>query len=252
MKRILILTTMLSMVLSLTVYSHAALIDNYDGTVTQIRNDNSMLMWLKDAKTAWTSGYCDLPESTCNFQGQMTWYEATNWITYLNDNNYLGYNDWRLPEVNPVNGVSYDYGLSYDGSTDVGYNISAPGSAYEGNTASEFAYLYYYELGNLGYYDTSGSGSQSGWGLNDTGPFTNFTDNTWWTGAEYNANAALRFSFYENFPTYNGYQEVIGKGTSLYTWAVRSAGMAPEPISPILFVIGSATLAAWRMRVGRG
>ncbi len=29
-----------------------------------------------------------------------------------------------------VDGVSYDYGWSFDGSTDVGHNISAPGSAH--------------------------------------------------------------------------------------------------------------------------
>ena len=38
---------------------------------------------------------------------------ANAWIASLNAEDsgagHLGYNDWRLPETNPVNGISYDY-----------------------------------------------------------------------------------------------------------------------------------------------
>ena len=63
------------------------------------------------------------------------------------------YNDWRLPQILPLNGSSYNYTHSYDGSTDRGYNISAPGTIYVGSTASELAHLYYTTLGNLAMYD---------------------------------------------------------------------------------------------------
>lgn len=229
MKRILLLITMPIMIFALTLYSHAVLIDNNDGTITQTRNDGSMLMWLKDANLAASETF---GVSGIHSQGYMTWYTAIEWIAAMNAANYLGHNDWRLPEVNPVNGVSYNYSLSYDGSTDNGYNISAPGSAYPGSTGSEFAYLYYFELGNLSYYDISGNPAQPGWGLTNKGLFVNFTAIPYWTGTDYGLDTgeAWRFNFYEWFETYNGWQQNLGKGNGTYAWAVRPAGFAPEPV----------------------
>lgn len=163
------------MVFGFTVSAHATLIDNGDGTVTQIRDDpiygdGSTLMWLKDANAARTSLY--------DADGGMTWAEANTWIASLNSSNYLLYNDWRLPDTNPVNGTSYNYSVSYDGSTDHGYNITSPNS--------EMAYMYYVELGNLGYFDTSGSGPQAGWGhLPNPGLFDNLQKFIYWSGTEY-------------------------------------------------------------------
>ncbi|MBF0465192.1 MAG: DUF1566 domain-containing protein [Nitrospirae bacterium] len=45
-------------------------------------------MWSQDASTP-TVGSC-----TC---GTMTWLNAMGYIACLNNANYLGYNDWRLP-----------------------------------------------------------------------------------------------------------------------------------------------------------
>ena len=50
------------MVFGLSGTVHAALTDNGDGTVTEIRSDGSALMWLKDANFS---------------QTLMTWDEAT-------------------------------------------------------------------------------------------------------------------------------------------------------------------------------
>lgn len=55
----------------------------------------------------------------------MNWNQAVTWADQLV---YGGYSDWRLPQTLPVDGTSYDYGSVDDGSTDYGYNISAPGS----------------------------------------------------------------------------------------------------------------------------
>ena len=59
----------------------ALLIDNADGTITQTRNDGSMLMWLQDANYAQTSGF--------DTDGRMTWFEANAWIQSLNEINYI-------------------------------------------------------------------------------------------------------------------------------------------------------------------
>ncbi|MBI5376806.1 MAG: DUF1566 domain-containing protein [Candidatus Schekmanbacteria bacterium] len=58
--------------------------DNDDETVT----DNlTGLMWTKDG---------NLPN------GYKTWQEALDYIASLNNSNYLGFNDWRLPNVNEL------------------------------------------------------------------------------------------------------------------------------------------------------
>jgi hypothetical protein len=36
---------------------YVSLVDNGDGTITQTRNDGSVLMWLQDANYIVTSGY---------------------------------------------------------------------------------------------------------------------------------------------------------------------------------------------------
>lgn len=108
----------LFIVLGVTVSANALLEDNGDGTVTQTRDDGSILMWLQDANYPLTSGY--------DSDGLMNWNEAYTWIDYLNSTNYAGYNDWRLPSA-----------LNSDGSGPCGlYNCSE----------SELGYMYYTEL----------------------------------------------------------------------------------------------------------
>ena len=60
MKKLFVLFAVCLSVSMLSVSSYAQLIDNLDGTVTQIRIDGSSLMWIKDANTA----------------GIMSWYGA--------------------------------------------------------------------------------------------------------------------------------------------------------------------------------
>ena len=95
----------------------------------------------------------------------MTWNEANTWIDSLNTSVYLGYNDWRLPDTLPVNGIDYNYTSSSDGTTDVGYNIRSPNS--------EMAYMYYVELGN----DAYGP-------LSNTSPFSNLQEAGYWSATQ--------------------------------------------------------------------
>lgn len=63
-------------------------IDNKDGTIT----DNlTGLMWILDGNTP--------GPISCNPNALKTWQEALDHIKCLNTNNYLGYSDWRLPNI---------------------------------------------------------------------------------------------------------------------------------------------------------
>jgi len=52
----------------------------------------------------------------------MNWNEATDWVNQLN---YGGFSDWRLPTVKPVNGVVFQIKVGFDGSTDFGEHITS-------------------------------------------------------------------------------------------------------------------------------
>ncbi len=76
-----------------TGISHAELIDNGDGTVT----DTDMgLMWLQDANYAMTSGY--------SASGRLNFNDATIWA---NDLVFASYDDWRLPSPDLDCGIDY-------------------------------------------------------------------------------------------------------------------------------------------------
>ena len=94
--------------------------------------------------------------ANANVNLTMTWADANFWaanLSIVDAVNNITYDNWRLPTVNPVNGSSFNYALSYNGSTDYGYNVSEQGTAFAGSTGSEMAHLFYNTLNNKGYCD---------------------------------------------------------------------------------------------------
>ena len=177
-----------------------------------------------------------------NANGTMNWAKSNEWIAAMNTAAYLGTSDWRLPTVGPLNGSTFNYSLSYNGSTDSGYNQSEQGTAYAGSTGSEMAHLFYNTLNNKGYCDpllsTAGScsGPQAGWGLSTVGPFSNLQPYLYWSGTEYAPSTSNAWTF----DFYYGIQYNLNKTSGFYAWAVRPGDIALVPVPGAVWLFGGA------------
>jgi len=172
------------------------------------------LTWLTDANYAQTSGY--------STTGAMSWAESIDWVKDLD---IAGVSGWRLSETIDINNDGCNF--SYDG-TDCGYNVDT--------TTGELANLYYNVLGNLSFFDTSGRGFQSGYGLTNTGPFINVLEFSYWTATETGTFNRAAWSFNMS----GGHQNTGSKLGSGWTWAVHDGDVSavPVPAAAWLFFSG--------------
>lgn len=193
------------------------------------------ITWLQDANHARTSGY--------DADGAMTWAESKAWAEGLV---YAGFSDWRLPSIAPQNGVSFQFGGSYDGSTDAGYNNAG--------TSYELAHLYYSTLGNISAFTTDGtptSCNSNGLCWTNFGPFLNVTPSfTGWYGQAF----ALFPSYAWMFGSGTGHQFGTNDNGFGRAWAVHPGDIGapvPEPASLLMLLAGLGVVAARRHRLAR-
>jgi len=183
------------------------------------------------------SGTYNLSASDFNTStGYLDFWGAKAWVNYLNSNSYAGISDWRLPNVTPVNGISFDHTLSFNGTTDRGFNSTAVNA-----TASELAYLYFNELGNLSAFNTAGA-PQAGSGLINSGPFANLQNGPYWSGAEYAFTSATDFDHAWLFSNANGAQGSGPKNdnTRFFAIAVHDGQIAAVPLPASVWLLSSA------------
>jgi hypothetical protein len=103
--------------------------------------------------------------------------------------------------VGPV-GAAFNYGFSNNGTTDVGYGNTSPNS--------EMAYMYYVNLGNLGYCTpdtaTRRPTSRPAGAFAHTAPFDNLQSFLYWSGTAYAPDPA---SYAWDFDTGIGLQRTL-------------------------------------------
>ncbi len=157
----------------------------------------------------------------------MDWDTAKTWANNLNVNGITG---WRLPTMVDTGAPGCDE--AYTG-TDCGYNVQTGSAAT--TVYSEMASLFYDTLGNLGYSDTSANWPQPGWGLTNTGPFSNLQSDDYWSGLEY---ASYVWDF--NFDL--GSQDYTQKTYNLYALAVHPGNVNVVPVPATLWLFGSGLL----------
>ncbi|MCA1977615.1 MAG: PEP-CTERM sorting domain-containing protein [Thiobacillus sp.] len=218
-----------------------------DGDLTTVEAyyDTTLdITWLKDTRYAYTSGY--------DADGYMSWDEAKTWVSNLSFYNPLTqetYGHWRLPEVRPVNGVDFMYGIAVNGTADRGSNISEQGTPYAGSTGSEMAHLFYNTLDIKSQCDPQLSGAgdcvaQADWGLLSAPFNVDHNRGYYWSGTSYLPFQGRAWSF-----TIDGRQEDQGVGVAYNAWAVHpgDVGAVPEPETYALLLTGLA-LIGWRTR----
>jgi hypothetical protein len=206
--------------------SHAALFDRGGG---MIYDDTLNITWLKDWNRAGREMYLG---------------EARAWADKLRVG---GYDDWRLPTLQPINGSTFQYDFSNNGSTDFGYAKTGVGWG----TSNELGHMFYVTLGNKGRCtpNDASPGScveQPGWGFTDTGPFNN-VEYFYWSVLEHPpSDQGYNWGFYEG-----GYQQEVGLANTAYAVAVRpgDVAMVPEPQTYALLMLGlGAVMVAVRRR----
>jgi hypothetical protein len=230
------------LLVSALVSSSPVQADLHDRGGGLIYDDALDITWLQDVNYSVQDGF--------DSDGQMTWYDAISWVGSLNyydsvRNRWIG--GWRLPQANPINGITHVDVLSYDGTADWGYNITS--------SNSELAHLFYVTLGNPGYYDVDGDPTGcfvSGYNTcqKNGGPFAMpVLHSDYWTETQYDSDTTLVWGFFFG----NGFQDHNSKNNDYRAWAVHDGDVAsiPEPNAWSMLIAGLGMVwAAARRRLG--
>lgn len=224
----------------LTGAAKAALIDRGGG---MIYDSTRNITWLADMNHAATSGYAAANaggsgSNTIWSDGRMGWDAANAWANNLV---YGGFDDWRLPTLNPSDTTcssSFDPGG--------GYPLQYSGT---GCTGGELSGLFVAELGNKAgesVLDPSGDTPEQ---IANRALFKNVQGDDFWSGTEY--APSLGFVWY--FKATQGRVNLFGKTDGFHALAVRPGDVAtavPEPqtLALALLALGATGLVRRRTK----
>lgn len=204
------------------LYAQARLIDNGSGL---IYDDVKNLTWIKDMNLASTEKFGVTGDGMNMYAeygqvGVMDWSTAQTWIQAMNQAQYKGFADWRLPTSDEQ----------------PGYNQSG----------SELGYMYYINLNNSAPDPVCGSSCQP---MSNLVPFTNVPPlyHSYWTSADFFPSPDTG-AWYFDFAY--GYQYAVNKSEGQYAWAVRNGESTnvPEPETLAVFGLGLLCLIAAKRR----
>lgn len=216
----LIATAILTIGLLSTTTASAALESRLNGQAVYDTDRN--ITWLANANLAATNtfGVSGIYTGGPGIEGAMTWNTANLWVGAMNENDYLGFNDWRLPTT-----------LVPDSTCTYGFVC----------TGSEMGHLFYDELGGVPGISINTAHNAS-YDL-----FNNVQGQGYWSGTDllphFSSGDAWFFDFYD------GTQKHDWKSMNAWGWAVRTGDVAavPEPEAWGLMLTG-VSLVGWTAR----
>jgi hypothetical protein len=183
-----------------------------------------------------------------------TWQNAVDWAANLTVGSLVG---WSLPVVQDTMAPSCQE--SFAGGTDCGWNVYGSEAGRRGTvppantTGSPLAHMYYDTLGNLSYYEPgTGSQNQPGWGLSNTGPFSNMRSSFFWSVTAFVPTPRGAWMFYAQ----NGLQGHSANVFEHYAVAVRPGDVlavapVPEPGTYAMLLVGLGAVAVVARRRAR-
>ena len=213
-----------AVMVALTGAAQAALVDRGGGMIYDTTRN---ITWLADMNYAGTSGHTG---TGVNANGTMTWDAAVAWANNLV---YGGYDDWRLPTVNPS-----DTSCTGGFAVGIGYNC----------TGGELSGLFVTDLGNKAQVSVLNQLGDTAEQIANLALFSNVQSYVYWSGTEFAPNPSGAWLF----STFDGFQGLGGKPSALFAVAVRPGDVAarvPEPQTLALALLAlGATVVARRRR----
>ncbi len=149
--------------------AQAALVNRGGGMIYDTTQD---ITWLADMNYAFTSGHSGVGVETQS--GDMTWAAASNWANNLV---YGGYDDWRLPTLNP-------FDTTCSSNFNPGGGFPQQYSGYH-CSSGEMSHLFVADLGNKEGETVQVQTGDTAEQIANLALFSNVSNAGYWSGTEY-------------------------------------------------------------------